>query len=380
MPVLTLTLTAPNGKRFTDVLSSEIEYTNVLGAIGYAQIKIDTPAVGAIRHFTENSTFLPANLYDWRARITYLGVTDFVGVVRRVEYGDNGRGGSYAILDVADLNVLLDSRVIAYRAGSAQADKTGAADDLIKAYVRENLGSLSTPDYDGNATTARDASAWLTVASDQAAAASVEWKASGAGLLETIQGLQKAAFAAGDDLLFGLRYTGDTAVLVTGVGFVGADRSGQAVFSQENGNLVNPKLIYDYTDYNTIAYAADAGKDAEQAIIETTNPNIALRTVASRREAWVNSSGETTDAVTADGQAEVMSAYPRIRFDAEIISNQRTPYNRPVSGGWRLGDIVKANFGGQSFNVLVKAVHVKTDPKTGDTQVRARIESTGVIY
>lgn len=39
-----------------------------------------------------------------------------------------------------DFNSLLDNRIVAYAAGSPQASKTGAADNVLKQVVRENLG------------------------------------------------------------------------------------------------------------------------------------------------------------------------------------------------------------------------------------------------
>lgn len=379
---ITIEFVNPNGSTFGNIQADNVEYTNVLGAIGYAEIKVSTPdkiGISTVSQGTIAGRRLPTNLYDWRVIIKYAGRTDFVGVIRRATYGVNEQGGSFAEITVADLNILFDSRVIAYREGSAEANKTGAADDLIKAYVAENVGASSGTDYDGNTITTRDASAWLTVAGDQTAAVSVERKASGAGLLDTMQELQKAAIAGGSNLVWGITYQADKAVLVTGLGFVGVDRTPTAVFSLENGNLRNPRLVYDYMAYNTIAYSADAGKEAEQVIVEATNPNIALRSIASRREAWVNSSGETTDELTADGQSEVMSAYPRLRFEGEIISNNKTPYAVAAAGSWKLGDLVSVNFAGQTFRVLVKAVNVRVDQRTGDTSIRARIESTQAV-
>ncbi len=379
MANITVQLISPNGLEY-GVQADSVEYTNVLGAIGYAELKFSSPAMGAIAVTQAGiGTRIRGNLYDWRVIIKYLGRTDFIGVVRRNIYGTNEQGGRYAEITAADLNVLFDSRVIAYREASAEADKSGAADDLIKAYVRENVGALSTTDYDGNTITTRDASAWLTVAADQSAAVSVEWKASGAGLLSTMQDLQKAAIAGGSDLVWGITYQADKAVLVTGLQFTGVNRTTSAVFSIENGNLRNPKIVYDYMAYTSVAYSADAGKGAEQAIVEVASPGVVIRSIASRREAWVNSSGETTDELTADAQAEVTSAYPRLRLEGEIVSNNKTPYAVPVNGSWKLGDLVSVNFGGQTFAVLVKAVNVRVDQRTGDTMIRARIESTQAI-
>src|SRR5688572_17251100 len=60
-------------------------------------------------------------------------------LIRRVQR----RRGSTTITALC-CNSLLDRRIVAYAAGTAYAEKTDFADDMIKALVRENLGSAAT--------------------------------------------------------------------------------------------------------------------------------------------------------------------------------------------------------------------------------------------
>ena len=53
------------------------------------------------------------------------------------------RDGDEKLIDLValDANWLLDTRIVAYDAGTSQADMTDNADDMIKAVVKDNLGT-----------------------------------------------------------------------------------------------------------------------------------------------------------------------------------------------------------------------------------------------
>ena len=60
--------------------------------------------------------------------------------IRRRDFFENEQGLESILLTCYDANYLLDSRIIAYYANSAYADKTDQADDMLKDLVNENLG------------------------------------------------------------------------------------------------------------------------------------------------------------------------------------------------------------------------------------------------
>src|SRR5574343_782046 len=68
----------------------------------------------------------------------------FVGMVKTIRQEENESGIGNLIIGGPDARALLGSRIVAYPAGSAQAAKTDYADDMMKAIVRENLGSTAT--------------------------------------------------------------------------------------------------------------------------------------------------------------------------------------------------------------------------------------------
>ena len=71
----------------------------------------------------------------------------------------NERGERLTKITCVDLMQLLTRRIVAYNSGASQASKTDQADDMMKAIVRENFGSLATD-------TDRDWSAYLSVEVD----------------------------------------------------------------------------------------------------------------------------------------------------------------------------------------------------------------------
>jgi len=65
-------------------------------------------------------------------------------LVRRLVTERSDEGQESHVLFGPDINALLARRIVAYAAGTAQASKTDQADDMMKAIVRENLGSLAS--------------------------------------------------------------------------------------------------------------------------------------------------------------------------------------------------------------------------------------------
>src|SRR5262249_53358050 len=82
-----------------------------------------------------------ARLEVWRDGRLLLDAIWLLRGVKRATMKGGRRMLELLFFDQLDL---LDGAIVAYPAGSAQAVKTGPADDLIKAYARENIGYLAT--------------------------------------------------------------------------------------------------------------------------------------------------------------------------------------------------------------------------------------------
>lgn len=96
----------------------------------------------------------------------------------------------------ADMTELLSRRIVAYRADSSEASKNGAADDIMKEFVDENL--LNATDTDRNL----DAALNFEIASDQGAGPTVRYSAKFGNLLNVLQRVSDEASEEGTRIYF----------------------------------------------------------------------------------------------------------------------------------------------------------------------------------
>ena len=98
-------------------------------------------------------------------------------------------------LHFVDQISILDNPIIAYPAGTAYTSKSGKADDLIKAFARENLGTLATDP-------ARNLSSYLTIDANTGQGATTYKVATKRRLLGVCQDLARASAQLGTPLFF----------------------------------------------------------------------------------------------------------------------------------------------------------------------------------
>jgi hypothetical protein len=145
-----------------------------------------------------------AELYENRPKINFVPRNIELDYIYPHEWGlgDELRisSGQATTITVGgpDLNDLLARRVIAYATGTAEAKKSQEADDMLKAYVYENLGA--------GALAARQLPATLGFeqAADTASAPSVEYSATYGNLLEVLKRVADRAAENGTRVYFGV--------------------------------------------------------------------------------------------------------------------------------------------------------------------------------
>ena len=175
-------------------------------------------------------------------------------------------------LTFLDANCLLARRCVLYAANSSQAQKTDQLDDMAKAIIRENYGSLATD-------TARDISAWLSVEADMTLLPSDTLAFSWRNVLRVLQDIAAASLGGGTYGVFDV-------VWDDGVGFQfrsykdqrGADRRALVEISEDAGNLIDPKITFDYQ--NEVTHVTTLGRGEESAR-ETATASDADREAAS---------------------------------------------------------------------------------------------------
>lgn len=296
-------------------------------------------------------------------------------LIRRVQLSSTNRERLIRI-EAVDWNDLLRRRIIAYFAGSAQTSKTAAADDLMKAFVRENLGA-SASDYAGNTARALAASRF-TIEPDLGLGPSLTkgaaWREP---LLDVLREIADASITAGTWLGFDVVGSiGAPPQFRTYIGQRGADRRGRMVaLSEESGTLANPVLTYNYMDEKTAVYAGGRGEEADRMVQTAIDAKRIGQSYWGRDEAFVYATqGETTASVLAEAQAKLSASRPRLTFEAEFTDSPAIQYGRTIN----FGDQVYASAFGRTFPCRVNVVDLSV-ANTGEESVGITLRSERIL-
>jgi hypothetical protein len=257
---------------------------------------------------------------------------------------------------------LLRRRIIAYYAGSAQAQKTASADDMIKAIIRENLGA--------SAGTGRDLSSYITVDGDYSLAPSITKSFSWSNLLDICQSICEASRENGTELYFDLEpYYSNNNVrywFKTAVNQPGSDRTEYVMLGKDFGNIEDNLLEMDYSDEINYVYAGGQGEGADREIVEVSDTERIEISVFNRREGFADARNEsTTDGIRAAGEAMLEEYRPGIRYAGRITGG--------YGDRWDFGDKVSIGYAGYRFDAVIKTIMINVDA-TGQETVEARVE------
>lgn len=377
------------------------EYVKVLSDVGVLKLRV----IGTGIALQGGGSLSGSQLNGYYIRVD-IGV-DGVGIGTKAQDGvyiikdmrrttENSGANSFEVT-AYDYNMLLDNAIIAYRGETAKTTKSGDADDVMKALVRENIGSSSGTDYDGNAITAR-AFSGLVVDSDLGAGPSVtttgiEWQR----LLDTLKDIQAATTIAGSETFFGIIPNGTNGAprFRTAVGLWGANKSSRVYFKASNSTLINPTVDRRYRYAASTAYVGESG-DPESRIIQTVESDGSptslkfANTETSRREVWVNGgridpeSADITTELRLVARNELARKRAFLVLSGAIISNRNAPYkfSYNTATGWDLGDRVTCSIdtsaSATTFTADIRAVQVTLD-ESGKVSVAARVESLELL-
>ncbi len=270
-------------------------------------------------------------------------------------------------------NYILDSRIVAYAAGSSEAEKSDAADDLMKAIVRENFTSTATD------TDREIASPGLTVEGDGGLGPSISKAFSRRNVLDLLFDLYEASEQAGTPVFFDTVPQASSFIFRTFVDQPGQDRtfpdgSSPTIFGLEFGNIAFPKLEEDFEKEATFVYAGGQGEGSDRVIQTALDQSAINRSQWGRREAFRDSRHQTDpNAVQDDADAKLYDARAKLRFRCELKSVDGARYGID----WDLGDRVSVQFDGLSFDGLVRAASIFID-QDGKETISGRFEVSSV--
>lgn len=281
------------------------------------------------------------------------------------------------VIECVDALDLLRRRRIAYYAGSAEAQKAAApADDLMKAFVRENLASTAS-DYAGTTDRGIGASS-LGVDPDLGLGASTTKAAAWRLLYDVLRELADTSRANGTWLAFDMvPVVGQGLVFRTFAGQRGIDRrsgSNAVILSESAGTLINVDVITDFSGFATHIYAGGPGEESARIVEVASNP-LLVRTNIGRREDFTTAyQGTTSGYVANEAEAALTLRSPRRALTAEIQASTSLIFDRDIG----FGDYVQAEGFDFIGTARLDGVHTVLDSSGRETiRVMLRAEGSG---
>lgn len=271
-------------------------------------------------------------------------------------------------------NALLARRVIAYDEGTSQADKTAAADNMIKEIVDENFVSATD-------TTRNWSSSIFSVEADTSAAPSVSKAASYRTVLMTLQEIAAAAAAAGT--YTGFEVTGRESgayMLRTYTGQRGVDRSSSGsqslILSVVYGSMNEVILDDNWMDMASFVYAGGSGKRDERQIGTASSAALIAQSPYGRIE-WFQNVAQTDDSTTLDSEAAraLRERRPRQIFEGDVADTAYATFGEEYDWGDRvIGEYSPSTGFGfvRQFDCRIDPVRIRAD--------RTEDEETGEIH
>lgn len=299
----------------------------------------------------------------WRQPVGGAKYLDFEGLIRYRETRQDRNGNLVRTIQGASLEYIAAGRVVAYLSGSAQADQTDQADDMLKVLARQNFGASATD------TTRAISATYYSTAADLALGPSLTVAMSYRNVLDVMRDIANAARTAGTEVYFAIVPTSETAFeFRTYTGQPGTDRtsstSGGPIFGPEYGNMEQGLLTEDAFNEVNYAFALGQGQGSNRIVQTASDTTRTGRSLFGLREGKTNASLQSSSSgVTAMAQALVVAGRPVQTFSARLINGPGSVYGKD----WSFGDRLPISFDGRQFSALVRAVTVTVDDSGKET-------------
>jgi hypothetical protein len=313
-------------------------------------------------------------IYFWRKARGGVEKCECVGMCRAWGWGENTLGQDRFVIEGADQNDLVDRRIIAYFANSAQSSKTDFSDDMLKAIIRENMGTLAPLDEAGRPR-AYDAD-YFSVMADTSEGANLTRSFAWRYVLPTIQELCQSSRDLGYPLYFDMVPSSAPGVFEfhTYVPYLGKDRSATSsvpvIFSKEYRNLGKPKWREDWFEERNYVYGGGQGEDDDRTIDPEDDVWRMHKSRWNRRECFQDAREEETVLGVANKAYERMQKErPVVIFEADLLDTPRTRFGKDFD----YGDLISAKYRGREFDAMVDAFKITVDA-SGKEELEIRTE------
>lgn len=329
-------LYTPQGQPWRAPLDAftRLEYVNRLNGPGYISLAFgadELPAGTDLEHLA-----VDARAVVWRKPEGLLNAIDFTGLLRKPEL--SLRGQALAIEATGyGYGELLGRRIVAYDAGSSEADKSGAADTVIGELWDENLGA--------GAGAGRDITGLgFDIGPILGTGTNVDVAFSRKNVLDAMMkvALQSRATMS-TAVYFGFvpLEEGLSARFDVRVGKWGQDLREKLIFGVDYGNMTNPVYTVDRRDELTVVYCAGQGREDERMEGTPQESDRQYDSPLNRREGLFDGRNYKVVANLENAAREKLEEAGIIRtlaFDVTEIDTCRYGLH------WKLGDLAQAVF------------------------------------
>lgn len=345
-----------------------LDYVLSAGKIGVLQLKLPT---------TFDVTLIPldARLSVWRSINGLSPVCDgnAAFLARMFEYTSDA-----TFITAFHANEIFARRIVAYGTYQTQAVKAvAAADDMIKAFIDENLLSGTGSGFRYGNPTQADISTYLTRAANQSLGVSAAKAAAWRALHDTIIEVAEASTFSGTYIAAEIvAPTEGTLEARTYAGQRGVDHRASSVapviFSEARGNLKNAVLTVDHSQEVTFALAGGAGDGANRLTASAIDSTRIAASPLNRREIFVDVGNLTdTTQLQAEANAAVRAGIPRRQLAGDLVE---TPgCTRGIHFDY--GDLVTIEHRGFNIDMRLDLIHevVSSNERKSEIKFKALI-------
>lgn len=259
---------------------------------------------------------------------------------------------------------LIHRREVLYFSGSTGDIKSGPADDIMKAYVRENAGPLATV---GNGRLRDGVTTGLAVAPDTGLATVWNGTASWKNLLDIVQQIAQHGSVDWDVIRTG----STTFQFNTYWPRLGTNRTvgNQTIFAPELGNMSLPYATLSRTEEANDIIVLGPGEGAARTFVEVQDIVAEGASPWNRIERAQDARNATTPAQMSDvGQTQRNALKATRKLSFQVIQSPGTVYGRD----YRLGDLVIARYKG--IQEIKKVVGVEVTVSNGKEDIRVHFD------
>lgn len=290
--------------------------------------------------------------------------------IRYVSPSTADSGGKIITVMAYSAIELLRRHRVAYYSGASYCEKIGKPwDNLLREVINENYGALATD-------TNRNLAPWLTVEMDAslgiAADCAMAWDEVLPSLRDVVDDIRSQGYQGSFDVIRTDYGHYEFRVFVGPRGVDHSEGTGvPVIISEERGNLLQPKLEFDWSGEFNFIYGAGQGQGADR-IIETAQDDDRIGVSPfNRREGFrMANSASLPATVQAAANAALEEGRPKQIFTGRIAQTESTLYNVD----WRWGDIVTAEYAGYKIPCYVSAV-VVTIQRDGSIAAEGQLRS-----